>query len=580
MTGKEIKNVTASVLAKLRNTTKSSGEILEKELRERLRKHLGARLNTRGWLLYSGLDTLASGHYYFLGFNPAKDPANVPLDSVPIPDENWSAYTQQCWRCEKAHCRCEPIRFNPHQRRVTDFMMQLWPLSPERIFSTNAIFVESETVLTLSDREMLWDDCWPIHEWMLSIVRPKWIVCLGNQEDASSYSLLRGRCGSCIPLGDYTDFRKGKVFKGSLPISKHESLDVHVLGLPHPSRFDLPAAASIPGFLNGLTANQVTVQVRGMRRRDFPNRFMRLLTMRTNYRASLAVIILGCVSASSWSASFDCSSVALTTIERTICANDVLSALDSELASNYSARRSQAAEAEKARLVSEQKEWIAQRNQCASTDCLLAEYEKRVEELASAPEKSYQEPLPSVPSPEKDESIETAPETANRSLGESADPRAQISSIPNSSDDSASSDTNTKAQLAAKAPAAVADTPQGNRFYLSVTTWMWIGLAGVILFLCILSPKFRRGFLRGLTSGRFAGGSGGDQRGTSGAKTLYCVYEVSQTSLLNRSTSASTNMAHAIGWAKRLKAQDPELTFVVCECASFNSEPGATVFSI
>jgi hypothetical protein len=259
MIGKEIENVTEFAQVKLRNTSRLSGGMLEEELRERLRKHLGARLSARGWLLYSGLDTLAGGRYYFMGFNPAKDPANEPLDSIPIPDENWSAYTQQCWRCEKARCKCEPIRFKPHQRRVTEFMLQLRPLRPERIFSTNAIFVESESVLTLSDREMLWNECWPIHEWMLSIVRPKWIVCLGNHEEASSYSLLRGRCKSCVPVGDCTDFRKGKVFKGSLPISNHESLDVHVLGLPHPSRFNLPAAASIPGLLNGQMATEGSV---------------------------------------------------------------------------------------------------------------------------------------------------------------------------------------------------------------------------------------------------------------------------------------------------------------------------------
>jgi uncharacterized protein len=128
--------------------------------------------------------------------------------------------------------------------------------------------------------------------------------------------------------------------------------------------------------------------------------------MRTQFRASVAVIMLGCISVSSWSASFDCSSVPLTTIERTICDNDALSTLDSELASNYSALRSQVTGAEKSRLVSEQKEWITQRNKCGSTECLLAEYEKRVAELAPAPRTSRAESLPLVSSPETAASIE------------------------------------------------------------------------------------------------------------------------------------------------------------------------------
>lgn len=206
-------------------------------------------------------------------------------------------------------------------------------------------------------------------------------------------------------------------------------------------------------------------------------------SVRTQFRASVVVIMLGCISVSSWSASFDCSSVLLTTIERTICDNDALSTLDSELASDYSARRSQATGAEKARLVSEQKEWITQRNQCGSSDCLLTEYEKRVAELAPSPRTSRAEPLPPVSSPETAASIETTPAMANGSSGEPVDSRSSVSSIPNSPDDSAGSDTIGTKALAAAVPganAASADTPQGDRIYLSVTTWMWIGLGGVI----------------------------------------------------------------------------------------------------
>lgn len=223
---------------------------LERDLRRRLRKHLGARLTKAGWLLYSGLDTLSPGRYYFMGFNPAKDPANEPLESIPIARKNWSAYTQQCWRCAKDRCKCNSLRLKPHQRRVSAFMNQLRPLSPERIFATNAIFVESESVYKLEDRTQLWNDCWQLHEWFLSIVRPEWIVCLGNQEDSSAYSLLRGRCNTAVAVGENFDFRMGKVFRGSLKIAGGERLNIRVLGLPHPSRFNLPAASSIPGLLD------------------------------------------------------------------------------------------------------------------------------------------------------------------------------------------------------------------------------------------------------------------------------------------------------------------------------------------
>lgn len=80
-----------------------------------------------------------------------------------------------------------------------------------------------------------------------------------------------------------------------------------------------------------------------------------------------------------------------------------------------------------------------------------------------------------------------------------------------------------------------------------------------------------------------AGSGSSESRGASSAsrgRALYCVYEVSQTNLLNRSANTSTSMGSAIGWAKRLKSRDPDRNFVVCQVESFNSDPGATVFSI
>lgn len=73
-------------------------------------------------------------------------------------------------------------------------------------------------------------------------------------------------------------------------------------------------------------------------------------------------------------ASFDCSKVQ-TKVEHLICNNQKLSKLDDALAKTYSEATKKANDAEKQRLLTEQKHWLAQtRNICESKDCLSSDY--------------------------------------------------------------------------------------------------------------------------------------------------------------------------------------------------------------
>src|SRR5688500_9593941 len=131
---------------------------VEFNLRSKLREHLGPHINRKGWLLYSGLDTLRRGQYYVMGFNPAVDPANRMLREMPIYPSNWSAYTQQCWRCPGESCDhlrtdergVKLQRPKPHQKRVSAFLNAV-KHRPEDVFATNAIFVESQNAAALVD---------------------------------------------------------------------------------------------------------------------------------------------------------------------------------------------------------------------------------------------------------------------------------------------------------------------------------------------------------------------------------------------------------------------------------------------
>jgi uncharacterized protein len=93
-----------------------------------------------------------------------------------------------------------------------------------------------------------------------------------------------------------------------------------------------------------------------------------------------AVLMAGLTTAAP-GASFDCAKAA-TPVEKLICADDRLSALDSDLSQYYSAARATLGEGGQC-LREDQRQWLrAIRNRCASADCLLRVYRERLVELS------------------------------------------------------------------------------------------------------------------------------------------------------------------------------------------------------
>jgi hypothetical protein len=105
-------------------------------------------LNRGGQILYSGIDTLRPGSFYFVGFNPAADGTNGLLQEMRLHDKNWSAYTRQCWMC-KGKCdpeACPHTGEAKHQKNVQRIMCELG-LKPEEALATNLVFVESSGII-------------------------------------------------------------------------------------------------------------------------------------------------------------------------------------------------------------------------------------------------------------------------------------------------------------------------------------------------------------------------------------------------------------------------------------------------
>jgi hypothetical protein len=159
------------------------------ELRELITECLGEEeMNETGHIIYSGIETIRPGDFYFMGFNPGVDDSNGVLRELPLNMENWSAYTQQCWHCG-ASTGCTRHRKKFHQNNVIAVMTELG-LRPEDTFATNLIFRQGSKPAGVYT-EVIRDRYWRLHKKLLMKIRPKYIVCLGNDLDEKTLSAFR-----------------------------------------------------------------------------------------------------------------------------------------------------------------------------------------------------------------------------------------------------------------------------------------------------------------------------------------------------------------------------------------------------
>ena len=117
-------------------------------------------------------------------------------------------------------------------------------------FATNFIFVESDDVPELKRDPFFQayiESCWLVHKKMLSVVRPKYIVCLGHDKNkrTSAFSLVLEKAVNATPVlfsketvGRYT--AAFKRFEGTFDLGNGLDLTATVIGVLHPSRWKCP----------------------------------------------------------------------------------------------------------------------------------------------------------------------------------------------------------------------------------------------------------------------------------------------------------------------------------------------------
>lgn len=243
-----------------------------KKKRKNILDIINGQLNSfwdlKGEVFSSGLDSLVNGDIYIVGLNPMY---GTKYRTIREHVESWSfsnysAFRDQCWQksCWEIDCygfqnelSCSCKRGDSkHQKAVLDIIEIIKPkCNPSTIFATNAVFVCSKSAdnfskehnLSLSDA---FEICWPIHQFFLSIVRPKIIICLGLSEYNSSYSLFKkkGNVSKFIdPLKlNGRKFPSIKCDNACFIIDNLE-LKTKILGIRHPSYV---CDASVPEFKN------------------------------------------------------------------------------------------------------------------------------------------------------------------------------------------------------------------------------------------------------------------------------------------------------------------------------------------
>ncbi|MBA5869808.1 MAG: hypothetical protein GDA68_07390 [Nitrospira sp. CR2.1] len=213
-----------------------------------------------GQVFYSGRQTLEGKNgFYLMGLNPGGDPCDPDLKSKTIEKSlagwlgkapGWSEYLDEYWGKKKSDPKYEKPGNSRHQKRVMSFCTNCLDEPVRNVFSANAIFKRTRKGDHLPKGTSLEHVCWRVHQQLFLKVRPKYIICLGQGPDSSFDRLKSEKClavaDSCekalkMPKGTRNFYiRWFEAAKIQNPLPGLERL-VRVIGVPHPSWFDLSA---------------------------------------------------------------------------------------------------------------------------------------------------------------------------------------------------------------------------------------------------------------------------------------------------------------------------------------------------
>lgn len=199
-------------------------------------------LGVSGNVLYSAAQTLRPGKIYLLGLNPGGDPEKIRQtvgESLRMLDgRTRNAYLDEEWRWRG---KLVPKGESPLQKRINWLLTSLGS-RVENVCASNLIFIRSASDSGCGFPGMA-DLCWPVHQEIMSMVKPKLILCFGNSR-ISPYSYVRNK----ISISKETTFPSGhgrwkcRAFQSSV--------GAKVVGLPHLSRYSISSHPEVLDYIS------------------------------------------------------------------------------------------------------------------------------------------------------------------------------------------------------------------------------------------------------------------------------------------------------------------------------------------
>jgi hypothetical protein len=185
-----------------------------------------------GRILYSSIETLRPGAVYILGHNPGGSPVNQSAETIKssitsLPTKKINYYLDETWFTDK---RSYSKGLAPLQQRIVWLLQQLG-LNLREVAASNLIFARSADAASIQFKRYA-NLCWPVHERIINIIKPRMVIVFGNSVD-TPYTFLRDIYGaqseSNYPSGH------GDWMCRSFSVQNKFS----VIGLPHLSRYKI-----------------------------------------------------------------------------------------------------------------------------------------------------------------------------------------------------------------------------------------------------------------------------------------------------------------------------------------------------
>ena len=208
-------------------------------------RHLKPILDCSGNILYSSVGTLRPGLIYLLGLNPGGDPRRHGRQTLrrvlqKLPSKTNNEYLDETWDGQSTPGT------GLLQRRVKWLAAELRH-DLQKVCASNLIFVRSRDARSSGYPELA-KLCWPVHEAILEIVRPRLVVTFGNSS-ISPYAFLRSVLGEAFRE---RTFRAGH---GNWRCRAFRTANrMWVVGLPHLSRYAVNHHPEVAEWLRRMAA--------------------------------------------------------------------------------------------------------------------------------------------------------------------------------------------------------------------------------------------------------------------------------------------------------------------------------------